>query len=62
MFSISGAGHDKKTNLQIEVMAGIEITQRRIDGQVLDKDRLIAEQSRIQSEVGRENEKNLKLV
>lgn len=43
MFSITGAGHDKKTNLQIEVLAGIEITQRRIDNQTMEKDRLMTE-------------------
>jgi hypothetical protein len=62
MFSISGAGQDKKTNLQVEVMAGIEITQRRIEAQTLEKDKLITDQSKIEAEAARESEKNQKLV
>lgn len=62
MFSISGTGQDKKTNLQVEVMAGIEITQRRLDAQVLEKDKLVTEQSKIEGEATRESEKNQKLV
>lgn len=62
MFSISGTGQDKKTNLQVEVMAGIEITQRRLDAQVLEKDKLVTEQSKIEGEAARESEKNQKLV
>ena len=62
MFSITGAGHDKKTNLQIEVMAGMEIAQRRIDNQTIEKDRMIADQSKLQGEAAKESEKNGKLV
>ena len=62
MFSITGVGHDKKTNLQIEVMAGMEIAQRRIDNQTIEKDRMIADQSKLQGEATKENEKNGKLV
>lgn len=55
-------GQDRKTSMQIEVMASIEITQRRIDNQALEKHKLYTEQTRINTEVARENEKNSKLV
>lgn len=55
-------GNDKKTSLQVEVLASIEITQRRIDNQAIEKHKLLVEQTRINADVARENEKNAKLV
>ena len=44
------------------MLASIEITQRRIDNQAIEKHKLLVEQTRINSDVARENEKNAKLV
>ena len=48
--------------MQSEVMAGIEITTRRIEAQVTDKERLLTESTRHEAEVAKEHEKNAKLV
>lgn len=55
-------GQNNYGSLQSEVLASIELTQRRIDAQVVDKQKVVAEQERLHGDVAKENEKNSKLV
>ena len=54
--------HNKKSQIQQEALAGIEINTRKIEAQTLDLHKMTSDNQDFKEEIKIENEKNTKLV